>query len=173
MEYGVAGRKSALLEMTNSDTYPARGSPRTAERLPVRPPLSAAARVVLALWGLALLLGVLLLRTAFPSPLGYGTHQQWGFGPCVWRVLWEMPCPVCGMTTSLTYWFRGDWWRAMRIHPAGPLFGLGMMVQIPWCLMSSWLGRWWGCRSGIPWLTGWLAALFVVTGIHWGIRVWN
>jgi hypothetical protein len=39
-----------------------------------------------------------------PSPLGLGTHQQLGLEPCGFLTLVGVPCMMCGMTTSFSYY---------------------------------------------------------------------
>ena len=41
-----------------------------------------------------------------PAREGLGTHQQLGLPPCTFRVLFDRPCPSCGMSTSWAHLVR-------------------------------------------------------------------
>lgn len=73
-------------------------------------------------WAVATGIGVFLLK---PSPFGHGTHTQLGLPPCPSVVLFDRPCPGCGLTTSWTAFMHGDVLRSFVIHPIGPLLYLG------------------------------------------------
>jgi hypothetical protein len=103
---------------------------------PDTPPIvrsSAATRV----WAFILLLGSMsVLAIALylqPSPTGYGTHQQLGFGkyrlaPCGMLVATGYPCPTCGMTTAFAHTVRGQFLGAIWAQPSGFLLALATMV---------------------------------------------
>ena len=42
--------------------------------------------------------------------------------PCLFKMVFHIPCPGCGMTRSFKALWRGDWFVAVRYHPLGPLF---------------------------------------------------
>ena len=42
--------------------------------------------------------------------------------PCLFKMLFHIPCPGCGMTRSFKALWRGDCLVAVRYHPLGPLF---------------------------------------------------
>lgn len=56
-----------------------------------------------------------------PSPNGHGTHQQLGLPPCGSVLLFDRPCPGCGLTTSWTATLHGRFAEAFQAHPLGPL----------------------------------------------------
>jgi hypothetical protein len=56
-----------------------------------------------------------------PSPHGHGTHQQLGMAPCPSVLLFDRPCPGCGMTTSWTALVHGDLAGALHAHALGPI----------------------------------------------------
>jgi hypothetical protein len=69
--------------------------------------------------------GMWLAITAFaiglhPSDSGHGTHEQLGLPPCPSVLLFDRPCPGCGLTTSWTAFVHGDWALAFHAHPLGP-----------------------------------------------------
>lgn len=60
--------------------------------------------------------------------MGLGTHQQLGLPPCSSRLLWNMRCPACGMTTSWAHLVRGEFVQSVRANPGGMLLGLAVAV---------------------------------------------
>ena len=51
---------------------------------------------------------------------GHGTHQQLGLPPCPSVLLFDRPCPGCGLTTSWTAFIHGNVRYAVHSHPLGP-----------------------------------------------------
>src|SRR5687767_5754572 len=76
--------------------------------------------------GQLIVTGLWLAVTAFgvflsPSPHGHGTHQQLGLPPCPSVLLFDKPCPGCGLTTSWTATIHGRLTEAFQAHPLGPI----------------------------------------------------
>jgi hypothetical protein len=59
-----------------------------------------------------------------PSPAGHGTHQELGLPPCPCVLLFNRPCPGCGLTTSFTALVHGRFRDAFQAHWLGPLLYL-------------------------------------------------
>lgn len=59
-----------------------------------------------------------------PDVHGHGTHQQLGLPPCPSVLLFNRPCPGCGMTTSWTSLLHGDVAGAFRANWIGPVLYL-------------------------------------------------
>lgn len=59
------------------------------------------------------------------SKHGHGTHQQLGLPPCPSVLMFDRPCPGCGLTTSWTAMIHGDFVTAFKVHPLGPIMYLG------------------------------------------------
>jgi hypothetical protein len=60
-----------------------------------------------------------------PSTQGHGTHQQLGLPPCPSVLIFDRPCPGCGLTTSWTAMVHGQVGLAFRAHSLGPVtYGL-------------------------------------------------
>ena len=77
-----------------------------------------------------------------PDPRGFGTHQQFGTGPCGMLIQTGLPCPTCGMTTAFAHTVRGQWGRAFWVQPAGFVLALATMICVGgagWVLVR---GRW-------------------------------
>jgi hypothetical protein len=64
-----------------------------------------------------------------PDSHGHGTHQQLGLPPCPSVMLFDRPCPGCGLTTSWTALVHGDFARAFSAHPLGPILYLLFTVS--------------------------------------------
>lgn len=79
---------------------------------------------VAVLWVAATTIG-LVLR---PDQSGHGTHQQLGLPPCPSVLLFDRPCPGCGLTTCWCALLHGDFGLAFRAHPLGPLVYLAFTL---------------------------------------------
>ncbi len=89
-----------------------------------RQTLRAGGRVialVVALAALAVLVTAVRLK---PSPGGTGTHLQMGFQRCQFLRTTNLPCPSCGMTTSFSYFARGNWLASLYVQPGGFVLAL-------------------------------------------------
>ena len=60
------------------------------------------ARLLHALLAVVLWSGLALGAWMKPSEKGHGTHRQLGLPPCSWMLMYDMPCPSCGMTTAVS-----------------------------------------------------------------------
>lgn len=64
-----------------------------------------------------------------PSPSGHGTHRQLALPECSFRVHRGLPCPSCGMTTSMARMAHADVLGAWRAQPFGVvLFPVTVLV---------------------------------------------
>jgi hypothetical protein len=70
---------------------------------------------------LAMLVTAALLA---PDPSGSGTHTQLGLAPCQFKLRTGLPCPSCGMTTSFTYFARGNLLASLYLQPMGMMLAL-------------------------------------------------
>lgn len=70
----------------------------------------------IALLCLAPLVTAALLR---PSPDGFGSHTALGLAPCQFMQHTGLPCPSCGMTTSWTWFARGNLRASLYVQPMG------------------------------------------------------
>ena len=91
---------------------------------------------------LAALLGFGLLGTVVtPAPEGYGTHEQLGLPPCSSMERFGVPCPGCGVTTSVALAAHGHLLAAFRNQPFGLLVALAGALLVPWTLFGLLRGR--------------------------------
>jgi len=58
------------------------------------------------------------------SPTGHGTHEELGLPACPSVLLFNRPCPGCGLTTSWTALIHGNFGFAFQAHPLGPFLYL-------------------------------------------------
>lgn len=74
-------------------------------------------------------------------PLAHGTHRQLGLPPCALKTLTGLPCPSCGMTTSISLVMHGDLVAAREANWAGVVVAaLGLAA-------TAWLAA---VAAGIP-----------------------
>jgi len=96
---------------------------------------------VLGLAG-ATLLGLLVLGFLFaPDARGYGTHEQLGLQPCFPMATWNVPCPGCGVTTSVSLAMHGRLWRAIVNQPFGFVVWLCFVLFVLWAPVAHFRGR--------------------------------
>jgi len=79
-------------------------------------------------------IGILAL-VAVPDPRGFGTHEQLGLAPCRMKQWTGVPCPGCGVTTSVTLAAQGHPLQSFLVQP----FGLFTAIALP--LFSIWAIR--------------------------------
>ena len=118
---------------------------------------------------------IIVLATATrlePDPRGLGTHQALGLPPCTFQGLLGSRCPACGMTTSWSYFVRGEIVKSLAANAAGTLLATIAIISAPWMLTCALTGRWLGYEAS-------RAAAFVATVtvpvvalIQWGLRNW-
>jgi hypothetical protein len=111
-----------------------------------------------------------------PDPRGWGTHQQLGFRPCLPMVLWNVPCPGCGVTTAVALAVHGEARASLRAQPFG-LVTLGVLAAFAvWSSAQHVRGRdvwleskriaWkrWGSLLGTAALVAWVYKIALVRG---------
>lgn len=92
-----------------------------------------------ALGGLALL--VVLGLLVDPDPRGFGTHEKLGLPACKPMVWWNVPCPGCGVTTSLALLAHGHPWASLVNQPFGFAFALVLVAFAAWAIVQAVKGR--------------------------------
>ncbi len=99
-----------------------------------------------------------------PHSSGHGTHMQLGLPPCPSVLVWDRPCPGCGLTTSVSAAVRADFGLAWKAHP----FGLLLYVVFTAYALAGFAGWLRGRRLTVaPRMLNWgLAILFVAYLAH-------
>lgn len=130
-------------------------------------------RCALGLAGAALVTLLCVAAWLQPEPRGQGTHQQLGLPPCTFMMLWNKPCPSCGMTTAWANVVRGRLPSALMANVGGTLLAGIALVAGPWSLLAAILGRPVGRLPNDRVLITAAVALMAITVIDWGLRLWN
>jgi hypothetical protein len=91
-----------------------------------RPPAAkqTALRVAALLTALTPLALLIVAGNLTPAKQGLGTHQQLGLPPCSMLYLFGIRCPACGMTTSWSYFAKGNWIASISTNAGGFLLAL-------------------------------------------------
>lgn len=106
-----------------------------------------------------------------PDSRGFGTHEQLGLPSCQFKTMTGLLCPHCGMTTSFTNIVRGNFDAAWMANPLGiPLFA-AVALSIPWCLATSFTGRWIGTREPFRCFVFGAIIYLVLAVISWAVRI--
>jgi Protein of unknown function (DUF2752) len=134
-------------------------------------PLGRRGRVLLSVLSLGLIAGFCLAASLQPDPSGFGTHRQLGLPPCIVRLVFGIPCPSCGMTTSFACLMRGQLEGAFRANPAGLLLGLVCAALVPWCWLSVFYAR--TCWVQSPGLAAIVlfGSISIVAVVQWLVRM--
>ena len=98
------------------------------------PPRSPVHWALLALAPACLVALAILGTLISPAPEGHGTHTQLGLPPCLPMVWWGVPCPGCGVTTSVSLAAHGRFLEAFLNQPFGALVALGLALYPLWAL---------------------------------------
>ncbi len=102
---------------------------------------SAEHGIVLAVFLLAPLLLVAFGAWLRPDPRGYGTHEKLGLPPCVMMEWFHVPCPGCGVTTSVALAAHGRIFDAARTQPFGLFVALAIPAAAVWAVAGHLRGR--------------------------------
>jgi hypothetical protein len=131
-----------------------------------------------------------LLRADEEQVFVLGRPIEW---VCALRSRFGLPCPTCGLTRSVAMSLHGEFARAWRIAPVGPVAVVGLVAFAIAMLVLAWLQsapqgvdapKWEGrarvwIRKGVAiyavgavmlWLGGW--AVSFQAAMQWGGPVW-
>jgi hypothetical protein len=122
-----------------------------------------------ALGPLALAVIGLLTR---PDARGYGTHEQLGLPACRSIDWLGIPCPACGVTTSVALALRGELLQSLVNQPAG----LALTLLLPLLFAGA---LWVHARGGdlravvlAPGRERLVAAAAVALVLAWAWKIW-
>jgi hypothetical protein len=119
-----------------------------------------------------------------PHPSGYGTATELTWPACSVVTNTGWPCPMCGMTTSVSATVHGQWGLAWRAQPFGLVFTAGVLAAVLLAtvvairpmmglryLAAMRLNRWWVLVGAVMLLTGWgLNVLMGMARGTWPVR---
>jgi hypothetical protein len=97
--------------------------------------------IVLAGAFLGLALFLVLAWFVAPDPRGYGTHEKLGLPACAMMKWLHVPCPGCGVTTSVTLAAHGRVLDAVRTQPFGVVVAIAIPLAALWALLGHFRGR--------------------------------
>ncbi len=127
-------------------------------------------RVTVACIALIPLTLLIIAGNLDPAEKGLGTHQQLGLPPCSLRLLAGIRCPACGMTTSWSYFARGNWLASINTNAGGFLLALLCILMTVLAAQVVRFGRLPSPRVQ-AWLTMSGAGVLAVTLVDWIIRL--
>lgn len=76
-----------------------------------------------------------------PDARGFGTHEKLGLPSCKLMEWTGVPCPGCGVTTSVALASRGRFLESIRNQPFGVVVVLGIVVAAVWAVRGHLRGR--------------------------------
>lgn len=72
-----------------------------------------------------------------PEPQGFGTHEQLGLPPCQSMDWFGVPCPGCGVTTSVAWFAHAQVFRSLQTQPFGFLIGAVALFAAPLAVLGA------------------------------------
>lgn len=124
------------------------------------------------MFGAFLVAGFLLAAYLEPNPQGYGTHRALGLPPCSMKIMFNIPCPACGMTTSFAHFVRGQLPSSVRANAAGTLLAAVCVFLLPWSFASAWKARYMWLDEPAKVFAIALSVLAGFTIVLWLWRLW-
>lgn len=86
--------------------------------------LTPAGRLAALAIALVMLTPLVTASLLTPSPDGTGSHTKLGLAPCPFMATTGIPCPSCGMTTSWTWFARGNLRASFYVQPMGTVLAI-------------------------------------------------
>lgn len=97
---------------------------------------------------IGVVLFVVLGRIVEPDSRGFGTHERLGLPACRLKATTGLPCPGCGVTTSLTLASQGRVAESLRNQPMGLLLAIALPLFALWALVQHLRGADVGATMG-------------------------
>jgi Protein of unknown function (DUF2752) len=113
--------------------------PPRLESLPHRRPLEHWLVLLVAIAGPVVL--VILGTFVQPDPRGFGTHEKLGLPSCKMMDWFGVPCPGCGVTTSVALAAHGRFLDSIRNQPFGMVVVVGLPLVALWAVAGHLKGR--------------------------------
>jgi len=120
---------------------------------------------------------LLIARLLQPSADGFGTHRQLGLPPCAFLHFTGIPCPSCGLTTSVAHAARLHLYESVITQPFGVVVFISAVMSIPlsiyfihrrvsWSKLTSLRGRNFAVYLMIAlFILSWLYKIAVMKGL--------
>lgn len=106
-----------------------------------------------------------------PDERGFGTHERLGLEPCWMMETLDLPCPGCGVTTSLSLASRGRLGASLRNQPLGFLLAALSLVAAVWAVRGALRGRdLWTDLSCLRFWT-WAGPLGLAVAVAWAYKI--
>jgi hypothetical protein len=119
----------------------------------------------------ALVVTAVLAFAVEPDPRGFGTHERLGLPPCKPMQWWNIPCPGCGVTTSVALAGHGHFWASIHNQPFGFLTAIGLPLFGLWAIVMALRGRNLAIEIACWRLGWWGTALVVVMALSWAYKL--
>jgi hypothetical protein len=141
-------------------------------RCPLGPACATARRTLRlrgALLAAAATWALLVAGSLQPREAGYGTHRQMHLPSCSFKARTGLPCPSCGLTTSVSAAVHGRWALAARSQPFGIVLALASWGALAAGMAELLFARdvvsrlaprpWWLAAGFLGMLLGWASVL--------------
>ena len=99
------------------------------------------------------------------------THTQLGLPGCTFKLVTNVPCPSCGMTSSFALLIRGDIWNSLQANAVGTALGLFCLLFIPWSIASALVGRLIGISNVERTMVRLVAGFVILLVVRWGMVI--
>ena len=106
-----------------------------------------------------------------PDPRGFGTHEQLGLPACRMMDWTGIPCPGCGVTTSVALFAHGHFLASLRNQPLGFLVAFAIPLSAVWTVASHALGRDLARDVALLRVKPFVLALFAVIVLPWIYKI--
>lgn len=106
-----------------------------------------------------------------PSPAGVASHTGLGLARCQMLEQTGVPCPSCGMTTSFTWFARGNVIASTYVQPMGALLAFASACCVWGGVYIAWTGRPIHRLLNVLPARRFLITIFVVGMLGWGWKI--